>query len=151
MAKKSKINVSSPIFYIVLGALLFIFKSQMLNWAITIAGICCLAIGIVDLIKGRVGSGIFNIALGAIILIVGLTILNVVLLVLGILIAAKGVADLISILKNKKRNALSVIFAALTIAIGIALAFGKLLGDLIAVIGILLVIDGILGLLGARK
>jgi uncharacterized membrane protein HdeD (DUF308 family) len=151
MAKKSSVSISSPLLYIILGALLVIFKSQMLNWAMTIAGIFCLVMGILDIVKGRVGSGIFNIALGVIILVVGWTILSVVLLVLGVLIAAKGVADLIAVFKRKKKNALSVVFAILTIVIGIALAFGNLLGDLITVIGVLLIIDGILGLVGAKK
>ncbi len=151
MAKKSSLNLSSPILYIVLGALLMIFRSQMLSWAMTIAGIVFVAMGIVDIVKGNVKSGIINIALGAIILIVGWTILSIVLIVLGVLIAAKGVMDLLDILKSKKRNALSVVFAALTIAIGVALVFGKLLGDLIWLIGLLLVIDGVLGLLGAKK
>ena len=150
MAKKSKFSISSPILYIILGALLVIFKSQMLSWAMTIAGVCCVIMGIIDLAKGRTKSGIFNAALGVIILVVGWTILNIVLLVLGVLIAAKGVIDLVEVLKHKKRSAFRVDFAALTIALGIALAFGNLLGDLIVIIGILLIIDGALGLLGAK-
>ena len=150
MSKKLKNNLSSPILYIILGALLVIFKSQMLSWAMTIAGVCCIIMGIIDLAKGRTKSGIFNAALGVIILVVGWTILNIVLLVLGVLIAAKGVIDLVEVLKHKKRSVFRVVFAALTIALGIALAFGNLLGDLIVIIGILLIIDGALGLLGAK-
>ena len=151
MAKKSKIGISSPILLVILGALLVIFKSQMLNWAMTIAGICCLGMGILDLVKGRTKGGIINIALGIIILVVGWTIINIVLLILGILIAAKGVMDLIEILKQKKRSVFRVVFAALAIALGVALAFGNLLGDLIVIIGILLIIDGALGILGAKR
>ena len=151
MAKKSSLNLSSPILYIILGALLMIFKSQMLSWAMTIAGIAFVVMGIVDVVKGRTKSGIVNLALGAIILIVGWTILSIVLIVLGVLVAAKGVMDLLDVLKSKKRNALGVVFAALTIAIGVALVFGNFLGNLIWVIGLLLVIDGVLGLLGAKK
>ena len=151
MAKKPSINVSSPILYIVLGALLMIFRTQMLVWAMTIAGIIFAAMGVLDIIKGRTTSGIFNIALGAIILVVGFTILDIVLIVLGVLIAAHGVLDLVQILKEKKKNILSIVFAALTVAIGIALAFGNLLGDFIWIIGLLLVIDGVLGLLGIKK
>lgn len=151
MAKKSTINISSPILYIILGALLMIFKAQMLSWAMTIAGIFFAAMGALDLVKGRTKSGIFNIALGVIILVVGWTILNIVLLVLGVLIAAKGVMELVDVLKAKKRNAFAVVFAAFTIAIGVALALGNLLGNLIWIIGLLLVIDGALGLLGAKK
>ena len=150
MAKKT-INISSPILYLILGILLMIFKMQMLSWAMTLAGIAFVVMGVLDIINKRTKSGIFNIALGVIILVVGWTILNVVLLVLGVLIAAKGVMDLVEVLKRKKRNALKVILAALTIALGVALALGDLLGNLIWIVGLFLVIDGALGLLGAKK
>lgn len=151
MAKKSKMNVSSPILYIVLGALLVIFKAQMLNWAMTIAGIFFALTGIIDLTKGRSTTGAINLVIGILILILGNTILNVVLIVLGILIAVKGLVDLLEVLKRKKRNALHVVFPVISIIVGIALAFGNLLGDLIVIIGALLIIDGALGLLGAKK
>lgn len=150
MAKKT-INISSPVLYLILGILLMVFKMQMLSWAMTLAGIAFVVMGVLDIINKRTKSGIFNIALGVIILVVGWTILNVVLLVLGVLIAAKGVMDLVEVLKRKKRNALKVILAALTIALGVALALGDLLGNLIWIVGLFLVIDGALGLLGAKK
>ena len=150
MAKKT-INISSPILYLILGILLMIFKMQMLSWAMTLAGIAFVVMGVLDIINKRTKSGILNIALGVIILVVGWTILNIVLLVLGVLIAAKGVMDLVEILKRKKRSALKVILAALTIALGVALALGDLLGNLIWIVGLFLVIDGALGLLGAKK
>ena len=123
----------------------------MLSWAMTLAGIAFVVMGVLDIINKRSKSGVLNIALGVIILVVGWTILNIVLLVLGVLIAAKGVMDLIEVLKRKKRNALKVILAALTIALGVALALGDLLGNLIWIVGLFLVIDGALGLLGAKK
>lgn len=151
MAKKSSVNVSSPILYIILGALLVIFKSQMLSWAMTIAGIFFVVTGIIDLVKGRSASGAINLVIGILILVLGNTLLNIVLLVLGILIAVKGLVDLVEVLKRKKKNALQVVFPVIAIIVGIALAFGNLLGDLIVIIGVLLIIDGILGLVGAKK
>ena len=151
MAKKSKMNVSSPILYIILGALLIIFKAQMLNWAMTIAGIFFTVTGIIDIVKGRTSSGAVNLVIGILILVLGNTLLGVVLIVLGILIAVKGLIDLLEVFKRKNRNALQVVFPVISIIVGIALAFGNLLGDLIVIIGVLLVIDGVLGLLGAKK
>lgn len=151
MAKKQNFNLSSPLLYILLGLLLVIFKAQMLNWAMTFAGLFFVLTGLLDIIKGRISNGVINIALGVIVLVVGWTLVNIVLLVLGVFIAAKGVMNLIEILKRPKKNALSVVFAALTIAIGVALAFGNLIGDLIVIIGVLLIIDGVLGLVGAKK
>ena len=151
MAKKPNVNLASPLLYIVLGALLVIFKTQMLNWAMTFAGLFFILVGLFDLVKRRSSSGVINIAIGVIILVVGWTLVNIVLLVLGVFIAAKGVMSLVEILKRPKKNALSIVFAALTIAIGVALAFGDILGNLIVIIGVLLIIDGVLGLVGAKK
>ena len=151
MSKKQRVNVSSPILYIILGALLVIFKAQMLNWAMTIAGIFFVASGILDLVKGRSGSGAVNLIIGILILVLGNTLLGVVLIVLGVLIAVKGLVDLLEVFKRKKRNALLVVFPIISIVAGVSLAFGNLLGDLIAIIGVLLIIDGALGLLGAKK
>lgn len=151
MAKKSNVNLSSPLLYIVLGLLLVIFKAQMLNWAMTIAGIFFIVTGIIDLTKSRTSSGAINLVIGILILVLGNTLLSVVLIVLGILIAVKGLIDLLEVFKGKKRNALQVVFPVISIVVGIALAFGNLLGDLIVIIGVLLIIDGVLGLLGAKK
>lgn len=151
MKKRQNSNITSPLLYIALGVLLMIFKTQMLNWAMTLAGLFFVASGILGLLRGRTVTGIINIALGVIVLVVGWTLVSIVLLVLGIFIAAKGVISLIETLKAPHKSALRVVFAALTIAIGVALAFGNLLGNLIVFIGVLLVIDGILGLIGAMK
>ena len=151
MAKKSKLGLSSPLLYIVLGALLVIFKSQMLSWAMTIAGIFFLVMGIIDLTKGRTMAGSINIIIGVAILVLGWLVLNVVLLVLGVLIAIKGVTELIDVLKRKRRNIIQLLFPILTIVIGVSLALGDALGDIIAIVGILLIVDGILGLVGSKK
>jgi uncharacterized membrane protein HdeD (DUF308 family) len=151
MAKKQSLSLSSPILYIILGALLVIFKAQMLSWAMTIAGIVFAALGIVDIVKGRTAGGAVNLIIGILILVLGNTLLNLVLIVLGVLIAVKGLVDLREVFKRKKRNALMLVFPIISIVVGIALAFGNLLGNLIVIIGVLLIADGILGLLGAKK
>ena len=151
MLKKTGLNISSPILYIVLGALLVIFRSQMLNWAMTIAGIFFVVMGALDLKKKKNSSGIINLVIGIAILGLGWTMLQLVLLVLGVLIAIKGVIELLEVLKRTRRNALQLVSPILTIVIGIALAFGDALGDLIAIVGILLIADGLLSLFSSRK
>lgn len=153
MIKKQRFNLASPLLYILLGALLVIFKAQMLNWAMTFAGLFFLLIGLIDLIKGRAPSGIVNLAIAAIIIILGWTIMDVVLRVLGVLVAAKGVMDLIAVMKFKKKKILAIVFAAITIAIGVMLALtpDNVLSTVMKFAGILLIIDGIIGLIGARR
>lgn len=151
MSKKIGLNFSSPILYIVLGALLVIFRSQMLNWAMTIAGIFFVVMGVLDINKKKNSSGVINLVIGIAILVLGWTMLQIVLLVLGVLLAIKGVMELLDVLKRRNKNALQLVSPILTIVIGIALAFGDALGDLIAIIGVLLIADGLLSLLGSKK
>lgn len=151
MAKKSNNNFSSPVLYIILGILLAIFRGGALNWAMTIAGIAFVVMGILDIVRGRLANGIGNIVIGAVIILLGNLVLGIVLLVLGIMIAVKGVSELIKVMKKSKKGILEIVFPVITIIVGIGLAFGNMLGDLILIIGILLIVDGVLGLLGMKK
>ena len=151
MAKKLSFGLSSPIICIALGALLAIFKSQMLSWAMTVAGIVFIVLGALDLSKKRTISGAINLIIGIAILVLGWALASIVLLVLGVLLAIKGLMDLVGALKVKKKSILRIVASALTMILGLALAFGNGLNDLIFAVGILLIVDGILGLIGSRK
>ena len=153
MAKKQSFNLSSPLLYIVLGALFFIFGLELIGLLMTIAGIFFVVMGIVDLVRHRVVSGVVNLVIAAIIIYLGWTIGKIVLTILGIIIIAKGVLDLFSLLKHKRANALNVIFVVLTIAIGLMLAASPegFLATAMKIAGALLIVDGVLGLIGAKK
>ena len=70
---------------------------------------------------------------------------------LGILVAVKGGVALLDALKSKKPNALDVVYPALTIALGVLIALGEIVSILIVIAGVLLIIDGALGLLAEVK
>ena len=55
----------SALVYIVLGAMLCIFRTQMLNWAMTVAGIIAIVIGVLAILKGDLVYGIDTAAIGA--------------------------------------------------------------------------------------
>ena len=149
MTKKAKNELFSSILYIIVGAVLAIFQSQTLGWAMTIVGAFFIITGALDLIKQNwVGGGV-SAAIGIAILVLGWLAVDIVLLVLGILMALKGIIALIEMLKKEKKNALELIFPVGTIALGLLLAFGRGLDIIILVVGILLAVDGVLGLLGA--
>lgn len=151
MAKKSKASISTPILYIVLGALLVVFRSQMLNWAMTLAGIFFIVSGVIDVSKRKTLSGAVSLIIGIAILVLGWTLTNIVLLVLGVLIAVKGLVELIEVLSSKRKSVLKVLFPVLTIVVGLGLAFGNTLNHIIVAVGVILIIDGILGVIGANK
>ena len=150
MAKKQSLSISSPLLYIILGALLVLFKDQMLGWAMTIAGIFFIVTGVMDVLKKNLSSGIVNLFIGVAIIAAGWLIAGVVLLVLGLFIAFRGVMDLLAVLKLKSKGLMKFLSPVLTIIVGLALAFGNGVGIIITVVGVLLILDGVLALLGRK-
>ncbi len=150
MAKR-KNELFSSILYIVIGILLAVFPGDALKWAMTIVGVLFIVTGVLELIKKNWAGGAISMIIGIAILILGHTLTHIVLLVLGILIAVKGIIALIEALKKADKNALELVFPILTIVLGGLLAFGDVLSWVTIVVGILLAIDGVLGLLGALK
>ena len=151
MAKKKNSELFSAPLYILIGVLLAIFKEGVLNWAIFVVGAIFVVSGILEVVKKNYSGGAVSLIIGIAILILGGFLKDIVFLVLGILIAVKGFVALFAALKQKKKNALDVVFPVLTIALGILLAFGNLAGIIILIAGILLVIDGVIGLASALK
>lgn len=151
MAKKKSNELISSLLYIIIGALLIIFRDQALGWAMTIAGVMFIVFGAVDLLRKNYPGGAISLIIGIAIIALGNTLVDIVLLVLGILIAIKGVFALIAVLGKKRKNALEIVFPILTVVVGILLAFGHGLTILIVITGVLLAIDGILGLIGSLK
>ncbi|MBQ8310923.1 MAG: DUF308 domain-containing protein [Clostridia bacterium] len=151
MAKKNNSEMFSSLLYIIIGALLIIFRSQTLGWAMTIAGIFFMVSGILDLLKQNWTGGAISLIIGIAILVLGWVATAIVLLVLGILIAIKGIVALVEVLQRKNKNALDLVFPVLTIVVGLLLAFGNGLDIMIIIVGILMVVDGVIGLTGTLK
>ena len=148
---KKNSELFSSLIYIALGLLLVIFKSATLGWAMTIAGAVFVVMGALDLVKKNFTSGAISLIIGIAIIVLGWVAVKIVLLVLGILIAVKGVLALIEVFKKSEKNALEFVFPALTAVVGLMLAFGNGLDIMIVIVGILLTIDGIIGLAAAMK
>ena len=151
MTKKSNSELFSSILYIIIGILLVIFRSETLNWAMTIAGIVFLISGILDLVKKNWAGGAVSLIIDLAILILGWAATQIVLLVLGILIAVKGIVALINVLKKGAGNVLEVIYPIISVVVGLMLAFGNGLDVMIIIVGVLLAVDGVIGLVGSLK
>ena len=151
MAKKTNSELFSSLLYIIIGVLLVVFRTQTLNWAMTIAGIFFVISGVLDLVKKNYTGGAVSLIIGIAILVLGWLAAQIVLLVLGILVAFKGVVALIDVLKKSKKNALELVFPVLSVVVGLMLAFGNGVEIIIVIVGVLLAVDGVLGLLGSLK
>ena len=92
-----------------------------------------------------------SLIIGISILVLGLTVVKIVLLVLGILIAIKGVVALVEALNSNRMNVFRILFPIFTIVIGLMLAFGNALDIMIVIAGVLLIVDGAIGLIAAFK
>lgn len=151
MANKKNSELFSSVLYLIVGLLLVIFRSETIGWAMTIAGIVFIVSGILDLVKKNWAGGGVSLVIGIAILVLGWVAAAIVLLVLGILIAIKGIVALVNVIKKDKKNALDFVFPALTVVVGLMLAFGNGLDVMIIIVGVLLMIDGIIGIAGSLK
>ena len=151
MAKKTNSELFSSVLYIIIGVLLAVFPSSALGWAMTIAGVVFVVSGVLDLIKGNTKGGVISLIIGIAILVLGWTVASIVLLVLGILIAVKGVIALLDALKKSNKGIADLLFPILTIVVGLMLAFGNALEIMVIIVGILLAVDGVVGLVAALK
>lgn len=151
MANKKNRELFSALLYIIVGVLLVVFRSQTLGWAMTIAGAVFIISGVLDLIKKNWAGGAISLIIGVAIILLGWLAIKIVLLVLGILIALKGIVALINELKGKKVDVLGILFPVLTIVVGLVLAFGNGLDIVILIAGILLAVNGVLGLIESLK
>ena len=149
--KKTDSALISALLYIVLGVLLIVFRSQMLGIAMTIAGIIFVVSGILEVVKKNWAGGAVSLIIGIAILVLGWVATQIVLLVLGILIALKGIIALVEALGKKRTTLLGVLFPMLTIVVGLMPAFGNGLDILLVICGVLLALDGAIGLLNSLK
>ncbi len=151
MAKQKKSSyLFSALLYITLGVLLIVFRSQTLDWAMTIAGILCIVSGVLEVFRKNFASGALSLIIGIAILVLGWTATQIVLLVLGIMLAVKGVVALFDTLRGR-RSLITIIFPLLNIVVGLMIAFGNGLDTLLVICGALLIIDGVLGIFASFK
>ncbi len=150
MQKKNS-ELFSSILYIVIGVLLASFPRDFINIAMTVAGIVFLVSGVLEIVKNNVSGGVISLIIGASILILGLTLVGIVLLVFGVLIALKGLVALLNALKKQRTSVSDVLYPAITIALGFIIAIGNWVPFLIIIGGILLTVDGVLGLINELK
>ncbi|MBQ8859072.1 MAG: DUF308 domain-containing protein [Clostridia bacterium] len=152
MAKKRNNNFVTALAYIVIGVLFCLFKATVLDWLMTAVGAIFILQGIVDLIRKNVFNGLVGVVVGIVILLGGWLFVEIVLLVLGVLLAIKGVMALLGALSAKKKNIISILFALLTVVIGVMLVVSKwaMVDTMFIVIGVLLIVDGVMDLIGAR-
>ncbi len=149
--KKLNSNLFTALLYIVVGILLAVFPGEALDLGIKIVGVIFIIFGTLELVKKNWFGGAVSLVVGILILFIGSTLLWIIMLVLGILVAVKGIISLVDALRRSRKSAIEIFFAVLTIVIGILLIFGDMAPLIITIGGILLIVNGIIGLIGCLK
>lgn len=152
--KTKKVNSSllTALMYIVVGLLFCIFRASVLNWLLTIVGVLFIVLGVLDALNKNWVPAAVDVAIGAIIILGGWLFVEIVLIVFGVLIALKGVTSLMDALKPRKKSIADIVFAGLTIFVGVMLVASKwlMLDWFFIVLGIVFIVDGILELCGKQ-
>ena len=156
MANKKKLNTNSLIMalvYIVIGVLLCIFRSGMLNIFLTVAGALLIIYGIYELIQKQFLNGVLLTVFGIVLIVGGWTILDIILLIMGIVLAVYGAYELIMLLSKKSKVALSYVDACITLIIGILFIAMKwaMLDWFIVVLGIVAIVNGVIILVNVKN
>ena len=149
--KKTNSEFLAALLYLVIGVILIIFRSATLSWLMTAAGIFFIVSGILEMLRKNTANGAVSLIIGIAVLVLGWIMVEIVLLVLGVLIAIKGIIALYEALKVKKPKLLAILFAILTVVAGLLLAFGDGIDYMILIVGILLAVDGVLGLISCLR
>ena len=157
MAKSKKKSSGSSlimsILYIIIGIVLLVCPGEAISIAMTIAGVVFIVSGILELVRKNVLGGIISLIIGIAILVLGWVWVEFIMQIFGILIIIKGIIALVQALKQKKKKFLQILFPILTVLAGILLvfAFGEIIDIILIIGGILLIVSGVLGLIGALK
>ena len=144
-----------------LGVLFVLLKSRVVDVAITVIGVVLLVVGIIDLIGKHIVAGVIKTALGVAVLSFGLGALikNLALLILGIVLLIYGILELVKrllalIKRGGKRiwaKVLGIVESALWVvgAIFLLTNTGTAVDWVIIAVGVLFIIDGVIGLVAA--
>ena len=153
MAKRTKSSSAliSSLLLLTVGILMVVFRSATLQWAMTFVGAVFILSGLLDIARRNTVGGAVGLIVGIAILVLGWTVTQIVLLVLGVIIAFKGIVALFEVMQRKKPRLGEILFPILTVVLGLVLAFGNGLDYIIFIIGVLLIADGVVGLIGCIK
>ena len=149
----------SALMTLVIGILFVILKAEVVGICITVIGIALIVTAVLDLIKKSIVSGIVKALLAAAVLIIGWLLLDLALVILGIVLLVYGILEIfktiVAAVKDKNSKALTIVLGLVEPVICvIASVFlitntGSAITWTVIVAGILLIIDGALGVIRA--
>lgn len=156
---KKTSQLISALMTLAIGILFVILKAQVVGICITVLGVALIVTAVLDLIKKSIVSGIVKALLAAAVLIIGWLLLDLALVILGIVLLVYGVLEIfktiVAAVKDKNIGALGIVLGLIEpIICVVASVFlitntGSAIAWTVIVAGILLIIDGALGVIRA--
>jgi uncharacterized membrane protein HdeD (DUF308 family) len=158
--KKRRNNSSNELLtavaLVVIGLLFIMFKGGVISIAMSLIGITLIVLGILDVMRSRVVLGVVKLVLAALVMLAGWLFITLALYVLGAFLLVAGVGQLVALSKLKFKKltigvAMHFVQPIIYILVAICLFFnqGGAIDWVFTVSGILLLVDGIVGLIGA--
>ena len=149
MSIKNNKNLTA-ILYILIGALLCVFRAGLLGWAMTAIGILLIVSAVLSFISLNVVGGVISSVLAVLVIVGGWLFIDILLLIVGIVMLINGVREILTLKGNK--TALDYVRAALPILFGLLLIFSKwaMMDWMFIIIGVLVLVDGVLMLMGKK-
>lgn len=145
--KKSE-KIIGAVLTMVVGVLLIAMKDNFIGILMSIAGICLIVLGVIDLINGEVPPAIVKFVVGALVIICGWVLVEAVLYIVSAILLIFGILFLYDMLKKKYacdtpfHTALSYAVPVLCVLIG-----GVLLLHQALAIELIFIVSGILALI----
>ncbi len=144
-------DILMALLYILIGVLMCIFKTSILGWIMTAAGVLLIVFGALKILKHNdLVVGIVYIVVGVAIIVSGWSLVWLALLVLGVLLIVYAAIDFFG---AGKHGLFALIKLIVSVAVGVMLIVNGFtsLDILFIIIGVILIVDGILYLLGAIR
>jgi len=154
--KRSEMIVSA-LLTMALGVLLIVLRARFISIVLTVAGVCLIALGVVDLFYKRVPPSVIKIVSGVLIIVCGWMVVSAVLYVIAAVLLVCGILLLYDKIRSCVRgvNLFYTIceYAApcVAIIIGFLLLFNqsRMINVIFIISGILTAIEGVLLLVNA--
>ncbi len=142
-------NIINCAVYAIIGLLLVIFQSAVLQWMMTLFGVLLIVLGIVEIVQNKENlvPGIVKAAIGVLVIVLGWWLTEFAAVVFGIILVIKGA---IEIWEKHKDGFKALLSPIVTVVIGVLVifAFGSIANIVCIIAGVVFLINAVLGLFG---
>ncbi len=154
-----KQNLIASAVSIALGALLIAMKGNIISIALTVIGVALIAFAVIDILQGVKTLAVIKGVFGVCILVFGWVFINLALYIVGGFMIASGLMQIVNrhkpgnVIYSKKQENLELIKSIAVILAGGCLLFnqGAAVDWVFVVAGVLLIIEGIMGVIETAK